>query len=142
MACQYPTSSHAQAFPSLQAQPWTQHILQASQPSPVPGEFLRPHLSVENNSAWQMLRNDRERWNPNAPEPIRPDGTSILMDFTLQRDNKIYCHVPVQGGYCNYGSIKTERLLHHIRKDHLIFLPFVCGGSCSSQTWYVVRCFQ
>jgi hypothetical protein len=87
-----------------------------------------------------MLCDERMRWNPNAPEPLRADGESVLMNHTLQRDNTIYCRVPTQRGCCDYLNIKKERLLHHIRKDHLNFLPFVCGGGCGSQFWYVVRC--
>jgi len=142
VAGQYPTSSHARAFPSPQPQPWTQPILQAPQRSPVPGGSQRPHPSVNNHSAWQTLSNNRNQWDPNTPEPIRPDGESVLMDFTLRRDNKIYCRVPVQNGHCNYTNVKKERSLHHMRKDHLAFFPFVCGGSCRSPTWYVVRCFR
>jgi len=130
---------HVQAFPSHQAQPWTQHILQAPQPSAVPGGSQSPHPSVENDSAWQMLSNDRKLWNPDAPEPVGPDGGSTLMDFTLRRDNKTYCRFPTQNGYCNCPNVKKERLLHHIRNEHLRFFPFVCGGMCRSQTWYVVR---
>lgn len=64
------------------------------------------------------------------------------MDFAFRGDNIIYCRVPTQGKYCEYKSSKKERLLHHIRKDHLGFLPFVCGGGCLSQTWYVTLCLR
>ena len=113
-----------------------------SAPAPAPGGSQPCHSSVENDLSWQRLRSDRMRWDPNAPEPLRPDGESILMNFTLRMDNKIYCRVPTQGGCCNYPNVKKERLLHHMRKDHLNFFPFVCGGSCRSRSWYVIRCLR
>ena len=138
MARQYTTSSYAQALPSPQTQPWMQPILQAPQRSPVPGGSKHPHPSVNNDTAWQILSNDRKRWDPNTPEPIRRDGESILMNFTLRGDNTIYCRVPAQNGHCNHKNEKKERMLHHMRKDHLSFFPFPCGGGCRSPTWYVV----
>ena len=141
MAQQYPTSNnHIQSFHSPQSQLQPQHIPQALQPARAPGGSQPPHPSNERDFAWQRLRSDRTQWHPDAPEPLRRDGESVLMNFTLRGDKGIYCRVPTQNGCCEYLNGKKERLLHHIRKDHLHFFPFVCGGGCGSQSWYVTLC--
>ena len=146
MAYRHPTSGQVQGFHSPQPQPWTQHPQHAPQaaptppPAPAPGGSRPPHPSVDYDSAWDTLSSNRMRWNPNSPEPLRPDGQSILMNFILRQGNTIYCRVPMKNGYCDYPNVKKERLLHPMRKDHLNFFPFVCGGSCRSRSWYVLLC--
>ena len=143
VAYQYPTPSHpSQTFHSPQSQPQPQCILQTPQPAPLPGGSQHLHPIIEIYSAWERLRFDRMRWDPNALEPRRRDGDSILMDLTMRKEHKYQCRVPTQGGCCDYVNVRKDRLLHHIRKDHLNFFPFVCDGSCPSQNWYVTLCLQ
>lgn len=141
MAYQYPTSNHhIPSFHSPQSQLQPQYIPQALQPAPapVPGGSQPPHPSFERDFAWQRLCSDSAQWDPDAPEPLRGDGESVLMNFTLRGDDGIYCCVPTQNGCCDYQNVKKERLLHHIRKVHLDFFPYACRGSCHSQNWYVM----
>jgi hypothetical protein len=138
MEYQHPTSHHHSQTPHLpQPPPRLQQIPQATQPAPVPGGSQLPHPAVGGQPTWQQLSSDRTTWDPDAPEPVRHDGQSILMNFTMRGDKKIICRVPTESGYCDYPNVKKERLLHHMRKEHLNFLPFVCDGSCRSQTWSV-----
>lgn len=87
---------------------------------------------------WNQLCSERTNWNPDAPEPCGDDGESVLMDFAMREGWKIRCHVPTPNGSCSYSNMRKGRVLHHIRSEHLNFLPFVCSGKCGSQTWYVL----
>jgi hypothetical protein len=139
---QYPAVPHhdQMLYPShSMAQPPPQTSPTAAQPASVPSGSQAPGPSTEDHSAWHQIRSESTRWDPNRPEPVRGDGHSILMNFAARGDRAIYCCVPMSHEFCGYSSEKKERLLHHIRKEHLNFLPFPCGGECGSQTWCVLR---
>jgi len=82
---------------------------------------------------WRLLEASSGHWNPNEPEPLTTSGTSPLLEFTERREGCFYCVVPLETGLCNYSNIKKGRMLSHIRKDHLNFRPFPCGGQCGLQ---------
>ena len=111
--------------------------LQAPQQDPATRGSGAPGPSSKDHFTWQQLCSNCTQWNPNAREPTRDNGQSVLMS---RRATKFYCRPPSSNGFCKYSSANTERVLHHIRKDHLSYLPFVCGGRCASQAWYVLLC--
>jgi hypothetical protein len=84
---------------------------------------------------WRTLESDREQWDPNQLEPVTSRGTSLLLEFTERREGSFYCMVPTVSGPCNYRNVKKSRMLGHIRKDHLNFRPFRCGGQCGALGW-------
>lgn len=90
---------------------------------------------ADSRHKWQTLVTFREDWNPNALEPMVARGISPLLAFTERREGSFYCMVPVGTGICNYRNAKKGRMLSHIRKDHLNFRPFPCGGQCGVQGW-------
>ena len=108
--------------------------ISGAQSAPAAGGSLVPDNV---HADWHLLRSRRKQWNPDAREPLRCDGQSVLMDFSVRWNNRTYCRVPTSNGFCN-SNVNKELFLHHIRKDHLNFLPFVCGGECRSQKWYVL----
>ena len=95
--------------------------------------YTRSH--TESRQRWQVLATIRENWDPNALEPMPVSGISPLLEFTERRDGSFYCMVPAGTGICNHRNAKKSRMLSHIRKDHLNFRPFPCGGQCGTQGW-------
>jgi hypothetical protein len=53
-------------------------------------------------------------------------------------DRKYHCRVPVEDGLCDKDNSKKDRMLAHIRKEHLHFRPLLCGGECGLIGWLVV----
>ena len=104
-------------------------------PAPATGKPRALPVSAD-YTTWQQLCHDRMRWDPDAQEPCRGDGESVLMNFVVRVEGKIHCRVPMSNGFCDYSSGRKDRLLLHIRRDHLNLLPFACGGRCGSQSWY------
>ena len=90
---------------------------------------------AESRHRWQLLATSREDWDPNTLEPMMVGGISPLLAFMERREGGFYCMVPVETGMCNYRNAKKGRMLSHIRKDHLSFRPFPCGGQCGTQGW-------
>jgi len=112
--------------------------ISGTQSEPAAGGSLVPRSSEDGHSGWHLLWSERKRWSPDTLEPVRDDGQSVLMNFSVRLDNKTYCRVPTSNGFCDYSNVNKERFLHHIRRDHLKFFPFACNGQCRSQTWYVL----
>jgi len=52
------------------------------------------------------------------------------------------CMVPIcdsQGRlvHCGHQIQRKDRILRHVRDNHLHYRPFVCGGRCGTSDWYV-----
>jgi hypothetical protein len=68
-------------------------------------------------------------------EPNDQNGQSVLMEWVERRPNAFYCKVPTSSGRCKAYNAKRDRILSHIRKDHLNFRPFRCRGACGIPNW-------
>jgi hypothetical protein len=137
-----PSHTHPQAFLPLHSHSHSHSHSQAlPQAAPAVGGSRAPR-PFDAHSAWHQLRFQHSSWDPDLREPIGHDGESVLMSFAARGDGRIHCRVPTDKGLCNYSSVKKERLLHHIRRDHLAFLPFACNGGCGASGWCVPLCFS
>ena len=68
-------------------------------------------------------------------EPNDRLGQSVLMEWVERRPDAFYCKVPTSNGRCNVYNAKKDRILSHVRKDHLNFRPFRCRGICGTPRW-------
>jgi hypothetical protein len=59
------------------------------------------------------------------------------MVFVDRAENRYLCQVPVEDGLCGKLNLKKDRLLAHIRKEHLQFRPLACSGQCGLPVWLV-----
>ena len=53
------------------------------------------------------------------------------------------CNVPIynhQGElvYCGHQVQRRDRILRHVKDNHLSYRPFVCEGRCGTLNWYSV----
>ena len=52
------------------------------------------------------------------------------------------CMVPIyrQGElvHCGHKVQRRDRILRHVKDNHLRYRPFVCGGKCGIRDWYSV----
>jgi hypothetical protein len=67
-------------------------------------------------------------------EPNDKNG-SVLMEWVERRTEGFYCKVPISSGRCRVFNAKKDRILSHVRKDHLNFRPFRCRGVCGTPRW-------
>jgi len=134
VACQYPTSSHVQAFPSPQAQPWTQHILQAQHSgvyfpgaphrvdgfmdtSPgVPPMDAIPHFSTRDQSPGQQSRRSsvaglgllfsahQEYTRSNATSSQPPDMKPPPLSHSPLRNHPVPNSSPTTGDTCVHNN--------------------------------------
>jgi hypothetical protein len=85
---------------------------------------------------WDQTLADALQWIwMGIVEPKDPHGQSVLMDWVERRPDAFYCKVPTPNGRCKVYNTKKDRLLSHVRKDHLNFRPFRCWGACGIQHW-------
>lgn len=89
----------------------------------------------EVRSRWMALQVLAVTWPPGTIEPLDSTGESPLMAFVDRVERTFHCRVPVEGGLCDRGNTKKDRILSHIRKDHLCFRPLACGGQCGFDGW-------
>ena len=78
-------------------------------------------------------------WPSDTIEPLDSTGESPLMAFVDRSERKYHCRVPVEGRLCNKENLKKDRILSHIRNEHLQFRPLACGGHCGFGGWLVDR---
>ena len=57
------------------------------------------------------------------------------MEWVDRRPDAFYCKVPTPTGRCRVYNAKRDRILSHVRKDHLNFRPFRCNGLCGTPDW-------
>ena len=86
---------------------------------------------------WDQVRAAALQWSAlGIVEPKGESGQSVLMDWVERRPDAIfYCKVPTPNGRCRVYNSKKDRILSHIRKDHLNFRPFCCRGVCGTPHW-------
>jgi hypothetical protein len=68
-------------------------------------------------------------------EPNDSSGQSVFMEWVERRPDAFYCKVPTPSGRCKIHNSKKDRILAHVRKDHLNFRPFCCRGVCGTPHW-------
>ena len=68
-------------------------------------------------------------------EPNDQNGQSVLMEWIERRPDAFYCKAPTSSGRCKVYNTKKDRILSHVRKDHLNFRPFRCRGVCGTPNW-------
>lgn len=138
----YPVPSHAPYTPYLPHN-YSQH--HAHQSHPMPSVHSPSHSRAhahrqsigEMQSRWLALKAMTTTWPPGTIEPCDLSGESPLMAFVERSEGKYHCRVPVEDGGCGKGNIKKDRMLAHIRKEHLQFRPLACGGQCGLVGWLV-----
>ena len=114
-------------------------------PHPNPTFSSAPHSQAQAQfqstegveSRWMALQALAVTWPPGTIEPFDSTGESPLMAFVDRVERKYHCRVPVEGGLCNKENTKKDRILSHIRKEHLHFRPLACGGHCGFDGWLV-----
>ena len=86
---------------------------------------------------WEQTRAAALQWSVmGAVEPKDQSGQSVLMEWVERRPgNAFYCKVPTPNGRCRTFNTKKDRILSHIRKDHLNFRPYCCRGVCGTPNW-------
>jgi hypothetical protein len=91
----------------------------------------------EIQSRWLALQALAATWHSGAIEPLDSTGESPLMAFVSRSERKYYCRVPVGSRLCGKENPKKDRILAHIRNEHLHFRPLACGGQCGFGGWLV-----
>lgn len=86
---------------------------------------------------WDQTRAAALEWSAlGIVEPKGQNGQSVLMEWVERRPDTIfYCKVPTPNGRCRTYNAKKDRILSHLRKDHLNFRPFRCRGVCGTPHW-------
>ena len=86
---------------------------------------------------WNQTRAAALQWSAlGIIEPKDNSRQSVLMEWVERRPDAIfYCKVPTPNGRCRIFNSKKDRILSHIRKDHLNFRPFCCRGVCGTPNW-------
>lgn len=119
-----------------------QHRAHQLHPTPGPHSSshsqAHPHSIGEIRSRWIALQTLAMSWPPDTIEPRDLSNESPLMAFVERIEGTYYCRVPVEDGCCDKENIKKDRILAHIRKEHLHFRPLACGGQCGLIGWLVV----
>jgi hypothetical protein len=70
----------------------------------------------------------------NKPEP-QYMGKSILIGF-LHRD-ALSSPLSCSFDGCEKTFNRQDRAVAHIRRQHLKYKPYACGGACGKPKWYV-----
>ena len=136
----YPVPLHEPQTPSS-SRNHSQHHTYPPQPTPTlhPASHSRAleqfQPAEEVRSRWVALQALAVTWPPGTIEPLDSTGESPLMAFVDRSERKYCCRVPIEGGVCDKENIKKGRMLAHIRKEHLQFRPFACGGHCGLIGW-------
>jgi hypothetical protein len=64
-----------------------------------------------------------------------------LSSFVLKVGGRHFrCEVPVQNFdgtpiYCKHQVQRKDRILRHVKDNHLHYRPFVCKGKCGTKDW-------
>jgi hypothetical protein len=104
-------------------------------PSNAPG----PSITTEDaapSARWDETYAAAVQWSVSGTiEPNDQNGQSVLMEWVERRPDAFYCKVPTTSGRCQVYNAKKDRILSHVRKDHLNFRPFLCRGVCGTPHW-------
>jgi hypothetical protein len=104
-------------------------------PPNIPGTSATPDEATS-TVLWDQTRAAALQWTAmGTVEPKGPNGQSVLMDWIDRRPDAFYCKVPTPNGRCRVYNAKKDRILSHVRKDHLNFRPFRCRGVCGTPHW-------
>jgi hypothetical protein len=106
-------------------------------PASHPQAQAQPQSTEGVQSRWMALKTLAATWPRGTIEPPDSTGESPLMEFVNRSECKYHCLVPVEGGLCDREHIRKDRILPHIRNEHLHFRPFACGGRCDLDDWSV-----
>ena len=101
-------------------------------------------------ATWDMVRWDNSREVLTAkivageadPHSVDNDLQSFVLKVEgTSRDFR--CMVPIydsQGTlvHCGHQVQRRDRILRHVKDNHLNYRPFICGGKCGSRDWYSV----
>jgi hypothetical protein len=110
---------------ALTAMPQNEHPLLAQHFRDITQTKERDLLIQVLNSAWLAA---------NEPEP-QYMGKSILVGF-LHRDSpdsQLSCSFDD----CERRFDRQDRAVAHVRRQHLRYTPYTCGGACGKGGWYV-----
>lgn len=106
-----------------------------------PASHSQAHAHLQSTegvqSRWVALQAEAVTWPPDTIEPLDSTGESPLMSLVGRSERKYYCQVPVGGRLCDRENTKKDRILAHIRNEHLHFRPLACGGQCGFSGWLV-----
>jgi len=138
----YPAASHGTYTPSS---PSHYSHQRAYCPNPNPTFNTASHSQAQAQhqhtegiqSRWLALRALAVTWPPGTIEPFDSTGESPLMAFVGRSERRYCCQVPVGGRLCDKENLKKDRILAHIRNEHLHFRPLACGGQCGFAGWLV-----
>jgi hypothetical protein len=137
----YPAAPQGPYIPSLPHHHSHQRAYRPH-PSPTPHPASHPQAqaqlqSIEGvQSRWTALQALAVTWPPGTIEPHDSTGESPLMTFVDRSERKYHCRVPVGDGLCDRENTKKDRILAHIRNEHLRFRPLACGGQCGFTGWF------
>jgi len=127
-----PIMAQAQASHSP-AHPNQGHLSSTSQmPFNIPGAST----TTENAARWDQTCAAAAQWTAlGIVEPKDQNRESVLMEWVRRDSGVFYCNVPTSDGHCRVSNAKKDRILSHVRKDHLNFRPFHCHGVCGNPEW-------
>jgi hypothetical protein len=98
-------------------------------------------------ATWDMVRWENAR-EVHYSKIVAGDADSHSVDNDLQsfisrvegtaRDYQ--CMVPIHDSHgrlvhCGHQIQRKDRILRHVKDNHLNYRPFVCGGRCGSDAW-------
>ena len=92
--------------------------------------------SATPTALWDQACAAAAQWSAlGIAEPNDQNGQSVLMEWVERRTDAFYCKVPTPDGRCKVYNAKKDRILSHVRKDHLNFRPFLCRATCGTPHW-------
>ena len=104
-------------------------------PSNIPGVSAATE-DVTSTTLWSQTCAAAAQWSAlGIVEPNDQSGQSVLMEWVDRQADAFYCKVPTLNGRCRVYNSKKDRILSHVRKDHLNFRPFRCRGLCGTTHW-------
>ena len=73
-------------------------------------------------------------------DPTTVDDALLLFVLKVGRSRSFQCRVPVQNFdgttiYCEHQVQRKDRILRHVKDNHLSYRPFLCGGKCGKVSW-------
>jgi len=122
--------AHSPVHPNQVRSPATKRT-----PPNIPGTSATTE-EVTPTALWEQTRAAALQWSAlGTVEPKDQKGQSVLMEWVERRINTFHCKVPTPNGRCRIYNAKKDRILSHLRKDHLNFRPFCCRGVCGTPHW-------
>lgn len=101
-----------------------------------PSNVSGASATTDDATLWEQTRAAAMQWTAlGTVEPNDQNGQSVLMEWVERRPDAFYCKVPTPKGRCRTYNAKKDRILSHVRKDHLNFRPFRCRGVCGTPHW-------